>query len=51
MGRAKLYRINLEHPLVSMLREYETKVSMQIAEEEARKVNVPAKISSTYIGN
>jgi AraC-like DNA-binding protein len=51
MGRAKLYRINLEHPLVSMLREYETKVSMQIAEEEARKINVPAKISSTYIGN
>jgi DNA-binding transcriptional ArsR family regulator len=43
IGRAKLYRINLEHPLVSMLREYETKVSMQIAEEEARKVNVPAK--------
>jgi hypothetical protein len=26
-----------------MLREYETKVSMQIAEEEAKKINFPAK--------
>ena len=44
IGRAKLYKINLKHPLVSMLRDYETKVSLQIAEEEAEKMRVPAKI-------
>ena len=44
IGRAKLYKINLKHPLVSLLREYETKVSLQIAEEEAKKMRVPAKI-------
>ena len=37
IGRAKLYKINLEHPLAIMLREYETKVSLQIAEQEAEK--------------
>jgi len=41
IGRAKLYRINLEHPLVSMLREYEKKVSLQIAEKEADKMRKP----------
>ena len=35
IGRAKLYRINLKHPLVEMLREYERKMSLQIAEKEA----------------
>jgi len=35
IGRAKLYKINLEHPLVEMLREYEKKISLQIAEKEA----------------
>ena len=45
IGRARLYKINLKHPLVSMLREYETKISLQIAEEEAKKLErVPAKI-------
>lgn len=44
IGRAKLYKINLKHPLVSMLRDYETKASLQIAEEEAEKMRVPAKI-------
>ncbi|HIE18141.1 TPA: hypothetical protein EYP75_00290 [Candidatus Bathyarchaeota archaeon] len=38
ISRAKLYKINLKHPLVNMLREYETKVSLQIAEEEAEKM-------------
>jgi len=38
IGRAKLYKINSEHPLVSMLREYETKVSLKIAEQEAKKM-------------
>lgn len=45
IGRAKLYRINPEHPLVNMLREYEKKVSLQIAEKEADKMRkpIPAK--------
>ena len=34
IGRAKLYKLNLEHPLVEMLREYEKKISLQIAEKE-----------------
>jgi DNA-binding transcriptional ArsR family regulator len=38
IGRAKLYKINLKHPLVNMLREYEKKVSLQIAEQEAKKM-------------
>lgn len=38
IGRARLYKINLKHPLVGMLRDYETKVSLQIAEEEAKKM-------------
>jgi len=37
IGKAKLYKINLKHPLVTMLREYETKLSLQIAEKEAGK--------------
>ena len=45
IGKARLYRINLEHPLVSMLREYEKKVSMQVAEKESVRVQkpIPAK--------
>ncbi len=35
IGRAKLYKINLKHPLVEMLREYEKKMSLQIAEKES----------------
>jgi DNA-binding transcriptional ArsR family regulator len=41
IGKAKLYKINPEHPLVSMLREYEKKVSLQIAEKEADKTRKP----------
>jgi AcrR family transcriptional regulator len=37
IGKAKLYKINLKLPLVTMLREYETKLSLQIAEKEAGK--------------
>ncbi|GEM_PF-894256 len=39
IGRATLYRINTEHPLVKRLNE----VSLQIAEKEAGKMRVPAK--------
>ncbi len=34
IGRTKLYKINLEHPLVKMLREYGKKTLLQIAEKE-----------------
>lgn len=41
IGKAKLYKLNLKHPLVSMLREYEKKISLQIAEKEAAKLKKP----------
>ena len=41
IGKAKLYKLNLEHPLVNMIREYEKKVSLQIAEKEAAKLKKP----------
>lgn len=34
IGKAKLYKINLNHPLIEMLREYEKKMSLQIAEKQ-----------------
>jgi len=37
IGKAKLYKINLKLPLVTMLRKYETKLSLQIEEKEAGK--------------
>jgi len=41
IGKAKLYRINVEHSLVKMLREYETKISVEIAEKEKAKMQKP----------
>jgi len=41
IGRATLYKINLENPMVRMLIEYETKLSLQIAEQEAEKLKKP----------
>lgn len=41
IGKAKLYKINLEHPLVSMFREYEKKVSLQIADKDADRMRKP----------
>ena len=41
IGKAKLYKINLDNPMVKMLREYETKLSLQIAEQEAEKMKKP----------
>ena len=35
ISRAKLYKLNLEHPLVRMLKEYEKEISLQLAEMEA----------------
>jgi transcription initiation factor IIE alpha subunit len=42
IGRAKLYKINTEHPLVKMLREYETRISKEIAEKAKTKKPVLA---------
>ena len=46
IGRATLYKINQKHPLVSMLKEYETKVSLQIAEQEESKIKKPMAITA-----
>ncbi len=37
IGRATMYRINREHPLVKRLDEMINEISLQIAEEEAKK--------------
>jgi len=36
IGRATLYKVNLNNPMVKMLIEYETKLSLQIAEKMKR---------------
>ena len=41
IGRATLYKVNLENPMVKMLIDYETKLSLQIAEQEAEKLEKP----------
>ncbi|MGQ9597552.1 MAG: winged helix-turn-helix domain-containing protein [Thermoproteota archaeon] len=41
IGKAKLYKINLENPMVKMLKEYETQLSLQMAEQEAEKMRKP----------
>lgn len=42
IGRAKLYKINLENPMVKLIREYETETSLQMAEQERAKIQKPA---------
>jgi predicted transcriptional regulator len=42
IGRASMYRINLEHPLVKRLDEIVKDVSLQIAEQEKAKIQKPA---------
>lgn len=44
IGKASLYKINLKHPLVTMLRGYEMKLSLQIAEKELEKMKQPVKV-------
>ncbi|MGB9717092.1 MAG: hypothetical protein ACPL4E_01455 [Thermoproteota archaeon] len=43
IGRAKLCRINLENLMVKMLRESETQLSLQTAEQEAEKKQIEVK--------
>jgi DNA-binding transcriptional ArsR family regulator len=46
IGRATLYKINLENPMVRMLIEYETKLSLQIAEQEKTKMQKPILVKT-----
>jgi len=46
IGRATLYKVNLNNPIVKMLVEYETKLSLQIAEKEAEKMKQSVKVRS-----
>jgi len=46
IGRASLYKINSKHPLVAMLRDYEIKLSLQLAEKELEKMGQPVKVRS-----
>jgi len=41
IGKAKLYKINPENPMVKMLSEYTTQLSLKIAEQEAEKMKEP----------
>jgi len=41
IGRVKLYKVNLENPIVKMIIEFETKLSLQIAEQEVENVKKP----------
>lgn len=41
IGRATLYKVNLDNPMVKLLIEYETKLSLQIAEQESEKIRKP----------
>jgi len=45
IGRATLYKVNLENPMVKIVMEYERQLSLQIAEQEAEKVKklIPAE--------
>ncbi len=47
IGRAKMYKINMDNPLVKRLDEIVTEISMQIAEEEKAKMQKPIPVEST----
>jgi DNA-binding transcriptional ArsR family regulator len=44
IGKAKLYKVNLENPMVKMLNEYTTQLSLQIAEQEKIKMQKPVPV-------
>jgi len=44
IGRATLYRINLENPIVRMLIEHERQLSLQIAEQEKAEMQKPVAV-------
>ncbi|MBS7611239.1 winged helix-turn-helix transcriptional regulator [Candidatus Bathyarchaeota archaeon] len=47
IGKANLYKINLENPMVKMLKEYEIQLSLQIAEQEKAKMQKPVAVEMT----
>ena len=44
IGGSRLYKINLENPMVKMLRECETQLSLTIAEQEAEGMGKPIAV-------
>ena len=46
IGRATLYKINMQHPLVKRLYDMVTQTSLKIAEEEMEKMKQPVKVRS-----
>ena len=44
IGKASLYKVNLENPMVKMLKEYERQLSLQIAEREKAKMQRPVAV-------
>jgi len=46
IGKANLYKINLENPIVKMLKEYEIQLSLQIAEQEKAKMQKPIPVKA-----
>ena len=46
IGKAKLYKINFENPMIKMLKEYETQLSLQISEQEKAKMQKPILVEA-----
>jgi Fe2+ or Zn2+ uptake regulation protein len=46
IGRAIMYKINREHPLVKRLNEIIKEISLQIAEKEANKLRKPLAVKA-----
>ncbi len=46
IGRAKLYKINLNHPLIKILRELEKTISLQMAEKEKIKMKKELEVKN-----
>jgi len=47
IGKASLYKINLENPIVKMLKECEIQLSLQIAEQEKAKMEKPVQATTS----
>ncbi|MBM5805259.1 MAG: winged helix-turn-helix transcriptional regulator [Candidatus Verstraetearchaeota archaeon] len=48
IGRATLYKINLDNPMVKMLIEYETGLSLEIADQEGDKMKESIATRPSY---
>jgi AraC-like DNA-binding protein len=46
IGKAKFYKVNLENPMVKMLNEYITQLSLQAAEKEKAKMQKPVSVKT-----